>query len=289
MRKSSAGQAGLLAGFILVVMAVVALLIISSFRTVDTGHIGILTSFGKVTGDELQPGLHNINPLTEGITQMSVQVQKDVADAESASSDLQQTQTQVAVNYHLDPAYVFDLYRNVGVNYADVLIDPAIQESIKATTAQYTAVQLVQRRAVAKAALEQALRARLAVYHIIVDNVNLTNFQFSDAFNKAIEAKQVASQQVLTEQQKLDALKISAQRQVVEAENQARAQVASANGDAQSNIIRAKASAQAQRLQQASLTPLFVQYQAILRWNGALPAYNGGNGPIPFVTVPITR
>ena len=259
-------------GVILLIILVLGLL--SSCAQVPNGNIGVVTQFGAATGAEFHPGLHFKLPFVQDVATFNTQIQLDQSSSvEAATSDLQTVQTTVAVNFHPDPSQISTIFQRVGTDYKATIIDPAILESVKAVTARYTAAQLVTERAIVKQNIDDVLIQRLAPYNILVDTINITNFHFSDAFNNAIEAKQVAAQAVLTAQQQLDRAKIDAQQQVVTAQAAAQAQ-----------IVTAQANAKAQELQQKSLTSLYIQYQALQKWNGVLPQYN--SGALPFLTIP---
>lgn len=260
--------------------------ILDSTASVDAGHVAVVTQFGATTGTEFHPGFHAKIPFIQSTADFNTQVQLDQsAQLETSSSDLQTVTTQVAVNYHPDPAHITDIYQNIGTDYATKILSPAILESVKAVTARHTASELVQQRAVVKKELEDVLSARVQPYHIIIDTVSITSFHFSDAFNAAIEAKQVAQQHVLTAQQSLDQARIDAQQAVVSAKAGAEAQIATANGNAQAALINARAASQAQTLQARTLTPSYLQLQALKQWNGVLPQYS--SVPIPFLQVPV--
>ena len=157
---------------------------------------------------------------------MDVRTQKDQTDATADSIDLQAVTSTIAVNYNLDPQYASQVYSSVGTDYADILIAPAIQNIFKATTAQFTAEQLIDQREAVRSKAEASLKSQLAQYHVIVLNFNIVNFNFSDQFNQAIEAKQVAQQQVETAKQLLAKAQVDAQTAVAQAQGQADAQKA---------------------------------------------------------------
>lgn len=227
--------------------------LLSSMTRVGTGEIAVMTRFGKVTGQELGEGLHFVNPV-DSATKYDVKVLKEEADAAAASKDLQDVSGRLVVNYRLEAGKVSEIHRTVGPLYKEKLIDPAIQEVFKGSTAKYDATQLITDRSGVKAVTYEALRDRLAGYGIIVQDLSITNFGFSPEFTKAIEAKQVAQQQ--------------AQQAVFLAEK--------ATQEAAAEIERAKGSAEAQRLQQETLTPLLIQKQFLEKWNGEMPKVTGG-------------
>jgi regulator of protease activity HflC (stomatin/prohibitin superfamily) len=250
------GIVGLVAGLLLL-----AWLLAQSVYTVPAGFVGVVTRFGAVERI-VQPGLGTKVPFIEDVVRMDVRTQKDQTDATAASSDLQQVTSTIAVNYNLDPAYASSVYQSVGTDYADILIAPAIQNIFKATTAQFTAEQLIDQREQVRAKAEDALKTQLAQYHVVVLNFNIVNFNFSDQFNQAIEAKQVAQQQVETAKQLLAKAEVDAQTAVAQAQGQA---------DAQKALKDA-----------GSLTPEYLEFLSIQKWDGRLPTVVAG-GTTPFI------
>jgi regulator of protease activity HflC (stomatin/prohibitin superfamily) len=272
--RSVAGLVGLgvVLGFLLI-------LGMSSIATVETGHVGVVTYFGAATDRILQPGLNFKKPFIEGVEEFDIRTQKQETDAAAASKDLQAVNARIAVNYRLDPAKVQDVFRNIGREYRAVVVDPQVAEAFKATTAGYTAEELITKREAVKNQARSALTERLRRYNVIVDDLSIINFDFvSEEFKNAIEQKQVAAQNVLRTQQELQQSRIEAEKRVVEA--QARAD---------SQLIEAEAAAKAQTLQQQSLSELYIQNKAIEKWDGKLPQYSGGNSPVPFIQVPLSQ
>jgi regulator of protease activity HflC (stomatin/prohibitin superfamily) len=264
-RRVIAGILGLVA---------VLLLIGGAFAPVDAGHVGILTTWGHLEPTVLNSGLNLKWPIAQSVTMYSVRVQVDNAKAAAASKDLQDVSAVIAINYHPDPARVFDIHSTIGPQFKERVIDPAVQEAFKATTAQYTANELVTKREEVKVKARDLLRERLSTYHIVVDELNIVAFEFSKEFIAAIEAANVARQQVITAQQTLERQKIEAQQQIVQAEAYANAA-----------ITRARADAEANRLVADSVTELLIELRTAEKWNGQLPSVNGA-GTVPFVSVP---
>lgn len=255
--KSERGQS--FAGIAIGLGAVVAIvLIVLSIYAVPAGSVGVITRWGAVKY-VVQPGLGFKVPISDGIVKMSIRTLKDQVDATAASSDLQTVTSTIAVNYHLDGRYAVQVYQNVGTQYQDVLVAPAIQNIFKATTAQYTAEELITKREAVRINAEKSLTAQLAIYHVVVENFNIINFDFSKDFDAAIEAKQVAEQQVETAKQKLAQAQVDAQTAVAQAQGQADAQAALKNTGA--------------------LTSAYLQYLALTKWDGHLPSVTGGASP----------
>ena len=250
------GVTGLVVGVLFL-----AWLVFLSVYTVPAGFVGVVTRFSAVQRI-VQPGFGIKIPLVEDVVKMDVRTQKDQTDATADSIDLQAVTSTIAVNYNLDPQYASQVYSSVGTDYADILIAPAIQNIFKATTAQFTAEQLIDQREAVRSKAEASLKSQLAQYHVIVLNFNIVNFNFSDQFNQAIEAKQVAQQQVETAKQLLAKAQVDAQTAVAQAQGQA---------DAQKALKDA-----------GSLTPEYLEFLAIQKWDGHLPTVVTG-GATPFI------
>ncbi len=263
----------LIAGAVVVLLVLAALF--QSNVVVEAGHVGVVTQFGAVTGQTYDPGFHFKLPFVQEVEDFDVRTQKDQVEATAASKDLQSVKSVIALNYHLDAAQASTVYQSIGTLYKERVVDPAIQEAFKSATAQFTAEELITKRTEVKALAENTLAEQLKRSHVIVDDLNIVNFDFSEDFNTAIEAKQVASQQVLKAKQDLERARVEAEQAVVEA--QARAD---------SQLVEANAAAKAQQLQQQSLTELYIQNKAVDKWDGKLPQYTGG-GALPFIQ-PVT-
>ena len=226
----------------------------SAYFSVPAGHRGVLLNFGAVKG-VMNEGIHFVTPFVQKVELMEVRTQKEEAKAAAASKDLQNVSTRVAINYHLNPLQVGDLYKNVGLDFAGRIIDPATQETVKAVVANYTAEELIRLRSKVKAEIDALLTQRLQSYNIVVEanGVSLTNFEFSDDFNKAIEQKQVA-------QQSAEKSKYELQK----AEIDAKTAIARAEGEARSNRIKAEA------LNQNGGSKVLAR-EWIEKWDGHLP------------------
>lgn len=236
-------------------------LFFASYTSVPAGSRGVLLQFGAVQG-VLSEGAHFVTPFVNDVALMEVRTQKEDAKASAASKDLQTVQANVAINYHVNPASVGDLYRTVGPAFAQRVIDPATQETVKAVVANYTAEELVRLRGQVKAEIDDGLTQRLGKYNLIVEvgGVSLTNFDFSPDFNAAIEAKQVAQQSAEKQKYVLQQAKMEAQTAVAAAEGQAES--ARISAAALNSIGGSKVLAKAW----------------IEKWDGHLPTVGGGAG-----------
>lgn len=259
------------------VTAVVAIIVLTeSVVIVQAGHRGVVLYVGAVEPRVLGEGLHFITPFAEQVIQMEVRTLKFQADASAASNDLQEVQTVIALNYHIDPNRANTLYQQLGADYADRIISPTIQESVKASVAKFNAEELITKRETAKGVIADTIRKTLSQRDISVETVFITDFKFSEAFANQIEAKVVAYQKYLTEQNNLKAIEVVANQTVVQAEAQARANVAKANGESQAiKIIN----------EQLKQSPDYLKWQSINKWNGQMP-YALGTNAFPFFELP---
>jgi len=253
---------------LLVILGVIGLMAFNSFVIVEAGHRGVILQLGAVQNNVLEEGIHFKIPFIQEVIQTDVRVQKAQSDQTAASKDLQVVTTTVAVNFHLNPLTVNKLYQNVGLEYKDRIVDPAIGEALKAVTAQYTAEELISKRPEVSAKVKELLSQKLATYYMQLDEINITEFKFSQEYNNAIEQKQIAEQQALKAQLDLQRIEIEAKQK----------------------IEQAKAEAESLRLQKQEVTPELVelrkieaQLKAIEKWDGRLPNVTGG--AVPFIEV----
>jgi len=248
-----------LVGLVLILVGVIG----STYRSVPAGHRGVLLQFGAVRG-VLNEGANFIVPFIQDVDLVDVRTQKSDAQADAASRDLQTVRTDVVVNYHISPKSVGYLYKTVGTDYEARIINPAVQEIVKAVIANFTAEDLIKRRSDVKAQVDTLLSQRLLQYNIIVEvgGVSLTNFSFSDQFNAAIEAKQVAQQKA--EQQKYV---------LQQAQLEAQTAITTAKGEAEANRI--KAEALNTQGGQKVLARAWIE-----KWDGHLPTVTGSGQTI---------
>jgi prohibitin 2 len=271
---------------------IVAFLITNSVKIVDAGNRGVLLNFGAVdVSRSLEEGIHFVVPVRDNVVQMEVRTQRITEDAASASRDLQDVRTQVALNYHLDPDNSQNVYKNLGLDYANRVIVPAIQESVKQVTARFNAEELITQRESVKTEIEQQIRARLAQYNIIVDAISITEFEFSAEFVRAVEAKVAAQQRALQAQNELRRIEIEAQQAEARAVGEQQANIARAEGVRQSNVLQAQGEAQAITTidEQLRQSPSYLEWLKSQKWDGQLPlVVSGGAGgeETPFISIP---
>ena len=244
--------------FVINIVLLILAIIFASFTIVPSGSSGVRVTLGKVSDTVMNSGLNLQVPLIQKTVIINNQVQREDVDGEAASKDLQTVTYNVSVNYNVIASLSAGLYRTVGTDWSNVIIRPAVQESVKAAIAQYTAEQLITNRAEVSNAMLTELNNRMAEYGINIGEINIITMDFSPEFDAAIEAKTVATQQVLTEQQNLEKAKVIAEQKVVEAQ----------------------AEADANRIRSESITDEILTSDFISKWNGQTPVVMGSDGNI---------
>jgi len=247
-------------GIIVGVVVIIASLIFGSFTTIPAGHRGVVIRFSAVTGSILEEGLQAKLPLIDSVQKMSVQTEKYETGAASASRDLQDVNTTIALNWRLDPSMAAEVYRTLGLEFIDRIAAPAVQETIKQVTAKYIAEDLILKREAVKNEIQANLSNRLLQRGIITETVSITEFQFSATFVAAIEAKVAAEQAVWEARNKLERVKVEAEQREAEAEGEAAARIARANGEAEYIRVVTDAQVAANEAIAGSLTPEVLQY-----------------------------
>lgn len=244
-------------------LVVLSGVLFGSFGTISAGAKGIKTRFGAVTGKIYDAGLYVKFPFIEQVVSMDVQTQKVETAASAASSDLQDVTSTIAVNYSVDPTQVAKIYQSIGTYFKSRVIDPAIQETVKSSTANFTAEELVTKRETVKEQIQVALTKKLDGFGIKVEALSIINFSFSSSFNQAIEAKVTAEQNALAAKNKLAQVQFEAQQAIEEATGKAKA-----------------LQIEGQALQS---NPQVLQIRAIEKWNGVMPQVTGS--AMPFINL----
>jgi regulator of protease activity HflC (stomatin/prohibitin superfamily) len=229
---------------------------------IGAGHRGVLLTWGKVEDKILPEGISIITPFMNQVVQMSAQTLKYQASASSASKDLQDVSTEVTLNYKIEPERANWIYQNLGSDYENRIIQPAIQEAVKASTAQFTAEELITQRPTVKANIESALRDRMLNYSLVMETVSITDFKFSPSFSQAIEAKVTAQQLALKAENDLQRIRVEAEQAVAIAQRQANATIIKATSEAAAIKITGEA---------LKNNPALVNLEYIKRWQGILP------------------
>lgn len=262
------------------IVAVIAVgLLLSSFTVVPAGNTGVVLTLGKVSESSMSEGFHLKLPFIQTVEPMSNKIQVYETPASAVSKDLQTVSSTIAVNYRLISDKSPDMYKNVGTDYQTVLITPVLQECMKSATAKYTAEQLITERAAVGDEVKTALDAKLNGYGIYIEKFNIVNFDFSEEFNNAIEAKQVAEQNLLKTQTEQE-------QAIVIAEANAKQKVIAADAEAEAILKQAQAQADANKLLEESLSEKVIAYEQIQKWNGVMPKVTGGDGGL-LINVPL--
>ena len=243
----------------------------SACTQVNPGNLGVITKWGEIQKESLPEGIYFRTPIKTQIINISTRVQKKEADATASSKDLQVVSTKIALNYRLDATRIVDIFRNIGTlaTVENTIIEPALQESVKKATAQYTAEELITKRQQVKESISQSITKTLDKNGVAVTEVSITDFQFDDKYQAAVEAKQVAEQKALTARNDLARIKVEAEQALARAE-----------GKAQAEVARAEAEAKAQELLRKTITSEIVLLRAIEKWDGQQPTIVGEGGAI---------
>lgn len=258
-------EKGTVAGkiILLAIVGIIFVAILNPFVIVNAGERGVVKHFGNVQDDVWDEGLHIKVPIRDTVINMDVKTQKYETDATAASNDMQITKTTVAVNYHLVPSDANIIYQEVGTGYESKIIAPAIQEVVKAATANFKAEELITQRPLVKDEIEQSLKEKMLERGIVVETVYITNFDFSPEFNEAIELKVKAQQMALQAENDLLRIEVEAKQKVTQAQAEADS----------IEIIQ----------EQLSVSPEYVNYLTVMKWDGVLPKVTGG--AIPLISV----
>ncbi len=248
---------------ILIPVIVIVLILVlgaNSLAIVNAGHTGVVTTFGKVNEGVMQEGIHLKIPFVQQVVMIDNRIQKLEVNTEAFSKDLQSVNTVLAINYRVDTSKSYSIYKNIGADYENVLVIPAVNEVLKAITATYTAEESVTNRQLISEGLITGLNDKLNEIGLYVTDVNIIDFDFSDAFITAIEEKQVAQQQLL------------------KAETEKKTKITNAEAEAEAQKIRAEGEAEANKTISQSLTDQVIENKKIEKWNGELPKVSGGAG-----------
>lgn len=221
--------------------------LLSSFQIIESGEVGLRVRFGKIVDSKLNEGLNLKIPYIERIVKVNIKVQKAEVNTSSASKDLQDINTNIAVNYRVESKNASNLYRTVGNSYEKTILEPAIQESIKSVISRYTAEETITSRPEVSNECMKELQNKVEKYGIVIDNFNIINLTFSAEYSKAIEEKQVAEQKLAT-----------------------------AKLESEAKIVEAEATKKANELLKQTLTDELIAKEFIAKWDGKLPSTYAG-------------
>ena len=252
-----------------VLILLILIVVFSMITTVPTGYVGVKTRFGKVQDDVIQEGLNTKAPFIEKIVKIDCKTKKIEQSTEASSKDLQTVTTSIAVNYNVNKDTANTLYREVGKDYEDIIINPAMLEAIKQAIAQYTAEELITKRSDVSNEIQEILTKKITERGFTITEFNITNIDFSEAYDQAIEAKAVKQQEVQTAQAELEKQNIQNQKEIAEAEKDAKVMELQ-NQQITENTLKLKA--------------LEMQKAFIDKWNGQLPTTSTGE-IVPFFNI----
>ena len=240
----------------------VLVILLNSFTVVQAGHTGVVVTMGSVNEGVLQEGIHFKVPFVQNVVKIDNRIQKLEVNTEAFSKDLQSVKTVLAINYRVDTAKSYSIYKNIGADYENVLVVPAVNEVLKAITSKYTAEESVTNRVLISDGLIKGLNEKLNDLGLYITDVNIIDFDFSEAFITAIEEKQVAQQQLL------------------KAETEKQTAITNAQASAEAAKIKAEGDAKANKLLNDSLTDKVLENKKIDKWNGELPKVSGSGSTI---------
>jgi len=264
--------------FGIIILIIIGVVIGSSVQIVDAGFRGVLLHWNAVdlTAPPLDEGLHFVVPFQDSVVELEVRTLKYTKSTTSASQDLQTVSTEITVNYHPEPNSVNYLYKEVGLDYENRIIQPTVEEVVKQVTANYNAEELITKRPQVKQDIQNEITARLADFNITTEIVSITDFQFSILFAQAIEAKVEAEQRALQAENDLKRIEVEARQFEAQAVGIAQANIAEASGEAEAiNIIN----------QALANNPYYLEWLKIQKWDGILPLVVGQDGT-PFIQIP---
>ena len=243
-------------------LGVIAIWIFQSVTVVPAGMRGVQVTFGEVNMTPLESGMHFVNPLSN-VKNLNIQLQRATMEGASAGTkDMQQVHTDIVINYRLNADKVALIYKDYGVDLANKVLAPSLNEAFKSVTGHYTSEELITKRDLVSAGVLEQVRGKLAQFDLSVDSISLVNFGFSADYQRAIEQKVIATQMKQKAEQDLERIKVEAASRIAQAEGEAKA-----------------ISIQAQAIQ-SNGGQNYVQLQWIEKWNGQLPntVLNGSNG-----------
>ena len=278
--KSNTGAAKVAVLVVIIALVVTSMVIASSVKIVDAGTRGVLLHWSAVdlTQPPLEEGLHFVTPFADDVINIEVRTLKYERSTTSASRDLQTVRTTVTVNYHPEKEMIHYLYKNLGLDYENRVIQPAIEETVKQVTANYNAEELITKRPLVKADIQDEITDRLNAFNLATEVISITDFEFSLLFSQAIESKVEAEQKAFKAENDLLRIQVEAQQQEAQAFGIANANIAEAEGEAKAIRIINQALAE---------NPNYLEWFKTRAWDGKLPLVVGEGGT-PFIQIPVS-
>lgn len=269
-------------------IATLAVALISGCGQVDSGEAGFFTRWGEVTSKApVEEGLHFYEPFGTDLVTYSIKNQTMEVKTPVFTKDVQSMDLTLMVTFNVIKDKVIDLHVKTGKEYPSILIEPSVLGAAKDALGKMEADQIVANREKATQTIHTALRERLEPYGINVSLVNIANIDYSDAFEKAVEAKQVAMQEAIKEKNNTQRLREVAEQNVVRAEAEAKARVVNSEAEAKAILVKAEAEAKAIELKNKALASshALIEYETVKTWDGKLPVQMLGSTPVPFISV----
>lgn len=234
---------------ILTFLLLFLIIILNCTTTVPTGYVGIKTRFGKVQDDVIQEGLNMKAPFIEKIVKINCKTRILEISSNSSTKDMQDVEAKIAINFNVNKQKANILYRDIGNDFVNIIIAPSSIEAVKSTLAQYTAEELVTKRSEVSNQIQQVIIEKIEDKGFDITEFNLINIDFSEEYDKAIEAKAVKQQEVETAKAELERQKIQNEKEIAEAEKDARVM----------------------ELQNAQITENTLRLKMLEKWDGKLP------------------
>jgi prohibitin 2 len=246
------------------------------FTTVDTGHRGVKVTWGKVVSESLPEGFYTYNPFSSDVIEIDTRILKWDGETTGYTKDVQQAKILFTLNYRLDPTKAHIIFQSVGRDWAGKLVGQVVHEEIKREFGQHEAVDIIAQRDKAARSIEKRITDTLGLRNVVVTSFQLTNIDYTTEFEHAVEAKVIAQQKAIEEQNRTVQMKELATQQIVKAQ-----------GNAESTILNAKAEAESIRIRATALeqNAKLVEWEAVQKWNGQMPQYMMG-GAVPFIQIP---
>ena len=264
-----------------ILVILVGSVVLGSVVVIPAGHTGVVVTMGRVSDLVLQEGMHLKIPFAQQIVMIDNRIVKLEVTTQAFSKDLQTISAVLAVNYRIDKGMGHSIYKNVGSAYESVLVVPAVHEVLKAVVAEYTASTLVASRGAVSVELDDSIKNKLQSSGIMVEDLNIIDWDFSDEYIVAIEQKQVAEQNLIktrTEQEQAVVIaEATAKQQIIASQAKAQSAVIEAEAKAKQIALEAEAQAEANRKLAESLSQELIRYETVNKWDGKLPQVQTGS------------
>ncbi|MDL2258660.1 prohibitin family protein [Eubacteriales bacterium OttesenSCG-928-K08] len=278
-KKDGTFSVGKVIAFTLVLLVIVVALL-NCFVVIPAGDTGVVVTMGKISDIVLQEGLHFKNPVQQ-VVRIDNHINKLEVSTQAFSKDLQTVTAVLAVNYRVDKSMSHHVYKNVGLSYEEVMVVPAVHEVLKAVVAQYTASTLVSDRSMVSIQLDENIKSKLSGAGIVVEDLNIIDWDFSDEYIAAIEQKQVAEQNLIRAETEKS-------QKLVQAQAEAEATLIEANAQAEKLLIEAESQAEYNTKLSETLSAELIEYMTVEKWDGKLPQVQSGSSS-PLIGIDLDK